>query len=88
MTFHITKHAEKRMQQRGYRPSDIEFVLQFGSEAIGGVILSKKDAQKIEREARKAIEIANRLRGLFIPLAGSKVKTVYKASLRQQRRYL
>jgi len=88
MTFHITEHAEKRMQQRGCRPSDIEFVLQYGSEAEGGVLLSKKDAHRIECEARKAIETANRLKGLYVPLAGSVVKTVFKASRQQQRRYL
>jgi len=88
MTFYTSHHARVRMQQRGRRQTDVDFVLEYGTETSEGIILSNKDASVIERQARKMIERAHRLRGTYIPIAGDVVKTVFKASPHQQRRYL
>jgi Domain of unknown function (DUF4258) len=84
--FRITKHAEVRIQQRGRRPKDIEFVLKHGSETSGGILLTRQDADAIEQEAKREIALARKLRNVFIACENGVVKTVFKASIAQQRR--
>ena len=57
-SFRITRHAEMRMQQRGRRPAEIEFVLQHGTEAPKGIMLTRKDVAAIEQEAKRQIALA------------------------------
>jgi len=86
--FRITKHAEARMQQRGRRPQDIEFVVRHGTETPAGILLTASDAAAIEREARRMIEMAGKLRNILVPCEGGAIKTVFRASRDQQRRLL
>ena len=78
--------AEARMQQRGRRPFELDFVLQYGTETKEGTILTEKDAQNIEAEARRQIELARRLRGILIVHSDDAIKTIFKATRRQQHR--
>lgn len=85
---YLTRHAERRMQQRGRRPRDIEFVLQHGTETAAGFLLTKHNAAAIEREAKRTIELARRLRDVLVPCEGYAIKTVFRASRYQQSRLL
>lgn len=87
-TFRLTKHAEVRMQQRGRRPKDIEFVLRHGTETPEGILLTRRDVDAIEQEARRVIALAHKLQNVFVPCVDGTVKTVFKASNAQQRRML
>lgn len=86
--FRLTKHAEVRMQQRGRRPKDIEFVLTHGTETPEGILLTRRDVNTIEQEARRAIKLAHKLQNVFVPCEKGVVKTVFRASGAQQRRLL
>ncbi|RWD44088.1 hypothetical protein [Mesorhizobium sp.] len=81
----LSQHALVRMQQRGRRPTDIEFILQFGTDVNEGVLLTKKDVQDIQQAARRTIDLAQRLCGTVVPIADDTVKTVFKSTRRQQR---
>ncbi len=87
-SFRITRHAEMRMQQRGRRPAEIEFVLQHGTETPKGIMLTRKDVAAIEQEAKRQIALAHRLQNVFVPCGDGVVKTIFKASDDQQRRLL
>lgn len=84
----LSAHAEKRMQQRGRRPREIDFVLEHGTETVAGMLLTERDAAKLEQEARQIIEMAQRLRNVLVPYEGRTIKTVFRASRVQQRRLL
>ncbi len=88
MNTEMTAHALFRMQQRGRRSMELEFVLKHGTTTREGLLLCKKDVARIEREARKQIEMAHRLAGVCLPIAGDAIKTVFKARRRQQRKML
>ncbi len=86
--FRLTKHAEVRMQQRGRRPKDIEFVLMHGTETPEGILLTRQDVATIEQEARRVIALAHKLQNVFVPCEGGTIKTVFKANSAQQSRML
>lgn len=86
--FEISKHCLKRMQQRGRRHDEVSFVLDHGSEVKEGYILTEKNVAEIESEAKQMIELANRLKNVFVPCAENLAKTVFRASKDQQRRML
>lgn len=80
----LSRHAQKRMQQRGRRPAEIYFVLEHGTHTSKGVMLTARDVASLEKEARSMIEMAQRLKNVVIPCGGATVKTVFKATPRQQ----
>ena len=86
--FDLSNHAAARMSQRGFKLSDLSFVLERGTELDGGVILTNEDVEAIEREAKGAIELARKLKGTFLPCEAGMIKTVFKASKVQQSRFL
>ncbi|MEI8719782.1 hypothetical protein [Mesorhizobium sp. ISC11] len=84
----VSRHAQRRMQQRGRRPAEICFVLEHGTHTSAGVMLTGRDAALLEKEARSVIEMAQRLKNVVIPCGGATVKTVFKARPKQQSRIL
>ncbi|AZO72164.1 MAG: DUF4258 domain-containing protein [Mesorhizobium sp.] len=84
----FSDHAHLRMRQRGIRPAEVQFVIENGTETAHGFLLSEHDFEKIEAEAKHQIDLAQRLRGVFVPVSGKIVKTVFKSSRKQQRRFL
>lgn len=88
INFQLSPHVRKRGQQRGRSPSDIAFVLDFGTPVKGGTILSSNDANEIERAAKQKIELAHKLKGTYVPHVENTVKTVFKASPLQQSKLL
>lgn len=87
-SFLVTKHADVRMRQRGRRPKDIEFVLTHGTETPEGILLTRRDVDAIEQEARRVIALARKLQNVFVPCVDGTVKTIFKASSAQQSRML
>jgi hypothetical protein len=53
----LTRHAITRLRQRGFRPSDVDLVMEFGTATHDGVLLSKKDVERevavLKRESRE-----------------------------------
>lgn len=77
-----------RMQQRGRRPAEIEFVLQHGTETEKGIMLTRQDVATIEQEARRLITLAHKLQNVFVPCEDGVVKTIFRADGKQQSRML
>jgi hypothetical protein len=84
----LTRHAILRMSQRGIRLDDVELVETFGTEVEGAHLVRQKDAQAIEREAKKLITRIRRLVGKRVVRNGGSIVTAYHAGRAKQRRLL
>ena len=83
---HMTRHASKRIQQRGLSDSDIDFILGLGSEVEGGYLLTRRDRVKIQHRAKWAIAKAQRLEGKRLVMEGETVVTAFHATKKQQKK--
>lgn len=85
-TYMLTRHAEARMRQRGYRDRDIAVVLDAATRIDGDAwFLSNRDAQReIDRRRREIVEL-ERLRGTRFVTDGETIITVYRAARRAGR---
>lgn len=59
----LSNHAESRLNQRGIRIADVDFLLEHGTRVGDRVIFSRKDFAEIEREAKEMIKRAERMVG-------------------------
>ena len=84
----ITGHALERLRQRGFRESDVEFILNNGTIKGTKAMLTNKDGAKLIEKAKKTISIVNRLAGKQIIVDGDDVITVFHANSRQQSRFM
>ncbi len=84
----LTRHAERRIQQRGLRETDIALILQYGAEAGSGYMVRRKDVARLEQELKRLLSKLERLVGKLVVADGGTVITAYHATRRQQRRVL
>ncbi len=87
-TLPVTKHAQVRMRQRGYRGSDLELVFAYGTESQEAVVLTKSDVERGVRGLKRQIQALERLNGTAIVTAGEIVQTVYRPRKRKMRQFL
>lgn len=88
MSVLLTKHAQRRIRQRGCRESEIDFVFSHGTLCRDGVLLTNRDRDHLIEEYRRMIQLAEKLAGMFIACEGETVKTVFRADRDQQHRML
>ncbi len=76
----LTDHAEARMQQRGFRKKDLDFVFRIATQiADDAFFLTDRDvAREIERR-RREIQQLERLRGSKLIVEGGALITLYHA---------
>jgi len=74
----ISKHAAKRASQRGFRESDIRFVIENGTETSEGFFLRRKDADLVAEQAK-------RLEGTFVPWTNGCAVSIYRVGGRKRR---
>jgi hypothetical protein len=79
----FTKHARVRIRQRGLREGDVEFILNHGTDTGDGAILADKDARRVIAEAKKQIDMAERLRNKRVVADGDEIITVFHADSHQ-----
>ena len=85
----LTRHAESRMNQRGFRPQDVKLVMETATQVdANGYLLTKADAQRAIENLKKRIQMIERLKGCKIILGGDKVVTIYHATNKNQKRSL
>lgn len=84
----ISKHARRRLQQRGYRESDIDLILQSGEEGPEAYVLKSKDVDRVERELKWRISRLRRLQGSAVIVQEDTVLTVYRPDKARRRRLL
>lgn len=79
----LTKHAEKRIRQRGFSYFSLEIIENFGRyESAPGnatkVFLGKKECQQMISELKRHIQLIERAKGSTIIISGDTLLTVYK----------
>lgn len=85
---HITPHASGRLAQRAIATSDVDLILEIGSEVEGGYMVCAKDFQEVEREVKLYLNRVRRLQGKRIVAREGRLITAYHPSRRDERRLL
>ncbi len=74
----ITRHAETRIRQRGYRERDIQFFLAIATEVKKGEFLcTDKDCAREIEKRKVEIRQLEHLRGTKVIMNGDDVITIY-----------
>ena len=74
----ITRHGEARLSQRGFRNSDLDILLEHGTETgPDRIMLRKRDAVRIIRDLKRRIAELERLTGKEIVIADGQLITAY-----------
>ena len=85
---YLTSHAKKRLRQRGMRESDVSLIYRYGTQLGDGILLTRRDIQAATTELRKTITQLEHLKGRVVIVQTDAGITVYKASLKTQRKML
>jgi hypothetical protein len=83
-TMNLTKHAEKRKNQRGFSKFTIDIILKNGSvkKAPGGtkqIFFGNKEYQETVSELKRVIQLLDRAKGGTIIVHAEQIITIYKA---------
>ena len=78
----LTKHAGKRVQQRGFSKQIIDIILDKGRQqfALGGatkVFLGRKESQAVITELKRAIQIMDKAKNSTLIITDDLILTVY-----------
>lgn len=84
----LSKHANRRLQQRGMRAADVEAIVAYGTPVRDGYVLRTRDANEAILELKKMIRALERLKERVVIANGQTVVTTYPASRRKQRSLL
>ena len=87
-TIVLSRHAEKRMRQRGLRNSDIDLISRCGSLIGEDLFLSRKDAAREIRRRKQEIQALERLSGTKLAFADETIVTCYQSRQSDQKRML
>lgn len=83
----MTRHADARLRQRGFRDQDLDVLMRFGREMPDGTLaLTDGDVEREIEAMRRRIAHLDRLRGMTAVVAAGRLVTVYKAPRRSRRR--
>jgi hypothetical protein len=76
----ITRHAEARIRQRGFREDDVTILMKYGREMPNGtLVLTDRDVRREMEMMRRHISRLDRLRGMTAVVIDGRVVTVYRA---------
>ena len=84
----ISLHADSRARQRGFRRSDIDLILTFGTPTDDGTVLTRRDAQRSVEALKRQIADLERLSGAAVVTDGPSVITLYHARAGRTRHLL
>jgi hypothetical protein len=81
----LTRHAQKRKQQRGFSISMLRVIENHGRykkapHGVMEVFFGKKEAQNLIRELKRDIQLVERLTGSTIIFSENEIITMYKAT--------
>ena len=82
----MSKHAMKRIRQRGYRDDDVKTELELGSLRGDAVFLSDTIVREKVIEYRHMITQLERLRGTAVIVMNDTVVTIYRPAKAKLRR--
>jgi hypothetical protein len=84
----MTRHAEHRFRQRGFKADDMALLEQYGTQQGDGILMRRKDVQEGIRGFKKRIADLERLEGTMLVVDGSSVITVQRARRWKERSIL
>jgi hypothetical protein len=84
-----SRHAEKRLNQRGIRSHDVDLLLNSATRvAQDAYLLTNGDVEREIVRRKKEIQQLERLRGLKLVVEGDILVTAYRSKKADQRRTL
>ena len=84
----MTKHAKRRMAQRGIKLRDAELIEIIGTPVDDGYLVRTKDCQSAEREIKQLLDRIRRLEGKRLVTANGNLVTAFHTRRREERRLL
>jgi hypothetical protein len=84
----MTKHAKRRMAQRGIKLKDAELIEIIGTPVDDGYLVRTKDCQSAEREIKQLLDRIRRLEGKRLVTVDGKLVTAFHIRRREERRLL
>lgn len=83
----FSRHAARRVRQRGLRDRDVELVIECGTPvASDGVVLLARDAEREIARRKREIQALERLRGCKVVVADGIIVTCYRTCPRHHSR--
>jgi hypothetical protein len=86
--FGLSRHAEERARQRGYRESDLALIVDHGTPVHDGYVMTPRDVAAFELWAKRTAVRMRRLSGSFVAVAESTITSVYRPAKPKRRRLL
>ena len=86
--FALSRHAEDQARQRGYRESDLELIVDFGTPVHDGYVVTPKDVAAFEAWAKQKAVRMRKLSGSFVSVDQSTITSVYRPAKPKRRRLL
>ena len=88
MNCRLSDHAVERLAQRGIAISDVDLIMEIGSEVPDGYLVRAVDRRSIEQSVKRLLARVRRLEGKRLVVVDGCIVTGYHASARQERRLL
>jgi hypothetical protein len=80
----FSKHAARRVRQRGLRDRDVRLVIECRTPVAGdGIVLLESDARREIARRKREIQARERLRGCKVVICEGTIVTCYHAHRRQ-----
>lgn len=84
----FSRHAARRVRQRGLRDRDVELVIACGTPVAGeGIVLLIRDVEREIARRKREIQALERLRGYKVVLADGMIVTCYRTCSRREPRH-
>ncbi len=84
-----TRHAERRLNQRGIRPRDVDLLLNSATQVSpDAYLLTNSDVDREILRRKQEIQQLERLRGIKLVVEGETLITAYRSKESDQRRTL
>ena len=84
----VSKHAQLRLSQRGMSLADAHLIIEFGSEAADGYLITRRDVAELQRETKWLLHRVARLESKLIVVRDGALITAFHSTKSQQRRFL
>lgn len=82
----FSRHATRRMRQRGFKEAQIDLVMRYGTPVDGGAFLLRRvDAEREIVARKKEIETLERLRDCKVVVSDGVLVTAYRAVGRKRK---
>ena len=83
-----SKHAQARARQRGYRDSDIDFVMKHGTDVDDGSFLTDGDVHRAIEKRKQEIQQFSRLKGTVVIVSGNTAVSIYRPDKRRAKKLI